>query len=272
MKVGAVIQRKNLKTATAIILCLAAGVFAFSEGIVMETTPESLIRKIYIGGDRLRVDMAEDQYGAMGSIIFRRRPDADRLIVLDKSEKSYYELTSVEMEAVKAHIEQAMEMIKEILEGIPEDEREEAAPVIRSLLPPDYVGLVDIIDVEKSVVKEEEGIMVGGWKADRYAVYENGNKVNEAWFVEAGQFGLSGEDVGILKDFDEFLEIPAPGIVPGFLLSEIGGDALIPVRIIEIGGDGERLVMLEISEFRKDELDPGLFNIPEDYTRGEVEL
>lgn len=261
-----------MKTAAVIIFCMLSASLAFSGGIVMESTAESRIRKIHIGGDSLRVDMAEDQYGAMGSIIFRKGAAGDRLIVIDKAENSYYELTSAEMEAIKAHVRQATDMIRKMLEGIPEDEREEAVPVIRSLMPPDYAGLVDMIDVEKRVVKEETGISVGAWKADRYAVYENERKVSEAWFAEAGQFGLSGEDVSILRDFDEFLEMPAPGIVPGFLLSEINGKGLLPVRIIEIGEDDARIVMVEITEFRKQELPPGLFDVPEEYEKEELDF
>lgn len=241
-------------------------------GIVMASSGDSLIRSIYIDGDYMRMDMAEDGEDAGGKLIYRRGDEKNVMVIVDTAESSYYEITSEDMREIKKQIDEAVEMIRELLSQIPEDRREETEPLIRSLIPPEYSVFLDMLKTEKRVVKEKENAEISGYSADMYSVYRNDRKVTEAWFAGAEQFGLEAGDLRVLREFDEFLEIPAPGMVPGLLISEIGDDKSIPLRITELGDDGLRVNVLDVKKISSEDIPPSLFQVPEGFEKKEIGL
>ncbi len=262
---GNIIMLKLFFAVTAFLTILAP---AYS-GIIMTCSEESLISRILIEGDRLRIDIAEDGDGREGNLIFISETAVSRLIIIDNQESSYYEITSGDMERIKGQVAEALKVIKELMEGM-EDHGDEAIPLVRSLVPPEYAGLVDMIDVEQKVLRPESGIRAGEWVVDRYEVYQDGKKITEALFAGVEQFGLGARDFEVLREFDEFLEIPAPGMVPGFLISEVDDENLIPLRIAEFGEDDAKTLTLEIREFREDEINASEFDVPGGFERQEL--
>ncbi len=252
----------------AAILFLAFIIPSYA-GIIMTGSEESLISGILIEGGRLRIDMARDEEGREGKLIFRREREMSRLIIVDNLENSYYEITSGDMELIKGQVAEALKVIKELMEGM-EEQGDAAIPLVQSLVPPEYAGLVDMIDVEKEVILRESDIRMGDWLVDRYEVYRNDKKITEALFAGLEQFGLKARDFQILREFDEFLEIPAPGMVPGFLISEVGDDNAIPLRIAEFGDDEAITLTLEIIEFRQDGINASEFDVPGGFERREL--
>ncbi len=239
--------------------------------IVMRGSNESLISAVYIDGELLRIDIAESENSPSGMLVYRGN-SAGSLVIVDLYESSYYEITSTEMLAIKEQVARAVDIIKALIRDIPEEDREKAVPLIRGLIPPEYSGLLAMIDVEKRVVHEERNVRLGEWLCDKYSVYENSNKVTEAWFVSFEQLGVEKDDLKVLKDFDSFLEIPAPGMVPGFLISEVGYENGIPVRIVDLDDDGKAVPTLQIEKFSLEEVDRSVFEVPEGFKKQELSL
>lgn len=259
-----------LKFIFLLLVCLIS-LPELHSGIVMSGSEDSRIRKVLIDGNLLRIDLTSDDEGMEGSLVFNRE-DGDNLVIIDVNEKSYYVITSADMDAIKRQVDEAVRMIEEMISGIPEDEREKAEPIIMGLVPPEYAGLFEMMNIEKDVVLKDKDIPVGEWRADRYEIFHNGEKVTEAWFAGAEQFGLEARDFEVLREFDEFLEVPAPGMVPGFLFSEVDAEDSFPLRIEEFGDDDESVLTLEIIEFRREQIDPAEFKVPGGYSREELPL
>ncbi len=266
-------MRKNfmLKIVFFLLACLVS-LPNLHSGIVMTGSEESRISSVLIDGNLLRIDLAADEDGLEGSLIYGRDEDGDRLVIIDVSEKSYYVITSSDMEAIKKQVEEAVRMIEEMISEIPEEDRKEAEPILMGMVPPEYAGFFEMMNIEKEVVLKDRDVPVGEWRADRYEIFHNGEKVTEAWFAGAEQFGLGARDFEVLREFDEFLEVPAPGMVPGFLFSEVDVEDSFPLRIVDFGDDDERSLTLEIIEFRREQIDPAEFRVPEGYSRGALPL
>ncbi len=241
-------------------------------GIVMTGSEDSMVRNIFIDGDVMRIDIihVEGEEKGRGHLIFRFDSAGSVLTVVDLEDDSYYEITSRDMQLVKDQVAQALKMIEEVLKNIPEDQREKSLPLIRGLIPPEYLGLLDMVDATQRVEKKQAGVRVGDWVCDVYAVYENDTVISRAWFADVGQFGLEIGDFRILEKFDEFLEIPAPGLVPGFLISEAGDGNSIPLKILEVDDDGTETSIVEVRQFSRQSINPSTFEVPEGLTKQEL--
>ncbi len=250
-----------MKLLIAAIICFLA-IGAVETGVVLTGEEGTLVRRIFIKAHYIRIDMQDPEEGTSGRMVYRNIEGEKLLTVIDEEASAYYEISASDMDNIKKGLDDFIEGLKTALKEMPEENRK--------LLPPEYSEMLRMDKLTRRVVREKRGVEFGAWTCDEYVVYQNGAKMSKAMVVDVKQLGLSSGDFNMLREIDEFIKTPAPGLVVGFMSSDIKDRNVVPVKIVEFDGEVEGAVSLSIKSIQKQKIAPSVFDVPGNMKRKEL--
>jgi len=196
-------------------------------------------------------------------IIYRK--DKDAVYMVDVSAKSYTEMTRADVKKAGDRMQEAREKMQEAMKNMPPEQRAMMEKMMGGIVPsaPPVAS--------KMEYKKTGSSKSGNWKTDEYDGFRDGSKSSHLWIVDYGKLGVSREDFAVLKELGDFfssLKISSPmdfmketETLPGF-----------PVRSQTFGENGKESVTMEVTEFKKEEIPPSHFDIPDQYTRKKLDI
>jgi hypothetical protein len=235
-----------------LISSLTAGVYM--NGTVKDEGKTNQM-EMFVEKDRLRFQST----GEMGEQVFIYRADLDKFWTVNNGK--YMEMTREDMKQMGAQMDNAMKMMEEKMQDLPDDQKRLMQQYMKGKMPGQ-----EMADAEKSktiwkkVVKEE----VNNWECEKF----ESNDGETTWTVEPDQIGLTKDDFQVfesvqgffsefMKDNDSFLKYSAPD----------DSDGLSGFPVKSISASGQEHVMNEIT---KKELDNKLFELNKEWKKQDM--
>lgn len=255
-------MKSPILSAASLALCLAMSPLA---GVTLVQTYQELDGKspavsntIHLDKDRVRINT-----GADSNQYFIYRGDKKTFLTVNLADKSYMEITEKEFQEMFAKMDEAMKKMKENLEKMPPEQRKMMEGMMAKMMPG------GVADAPKTHYKKVgAGGKINGWDTDKYEGAREGAKHSEIWTAPPKELNLADADFQVLKDMARFFEKFAKNL-EGMLGDKSNGLEGMPVKTITYKG-GKAGFRSELKEAKKENLAPGLFEVPAGLTRKQM--
>jgi len=235
-----------------LISSLTAGVYM--TGTVKDEGKTSKM-EMFVEKDRLRFQSA----GEMGEQIFIYRGDLDKFWTVNNGK--YMEMTREDMKQMGAQMNDAMKMMEEKMQDLPDDQKKLMQQYMKGKMPGQ-----EMADTEKSktVWKRIGKEKINNWECAKF----ESNDGQTTWTVEPDQIGLTKDDFQVfesvqdffgefMKDNDSFLKYSATD----------DSDGLSGFPVKSVSNSGEEHLMNEIT---KKKLDGNLFELEKNWVKEDM--
>lgn len=221
-----------------------AGVVLTFENHVGDTQGQTMVMKVE--GLRLRMDLPSEQDGASTSMIFLG--DEDRLLAVNHSEKSYFQLDEETVTALADRLgggmEQAMAAMQEQLKNLPPEQRAVAEKMMKERMP-QMAGASQVAVAKPDIRRTSNRATVAGVACVDFEVWRGGvreqvmcvadwSKVPDARQAMAAMEAMAGFSERVLGVLQEKMggQLGMPSN-PFAELEALGG---LPIRVREYDG------------------------------------
>lgn len=220
------------------------------------------------GMSRMEVtSLSSDEAGGM---IFREQ--GSEFIAIDHEEKEYYVIDEAAMERIGRQMNSAMQQMQQALEEMPPEQRAMAEQMMKQHLPAPTEKPAPL-----KVTKTGAGDTINGFDCDYYEVQQNGAKVRElcitGWDDIDGGREVADSMISMAAFFERMAEQFSAG--PGMdvmgeqrdlfrHMRELEG---YPVLSREFDDDGRLESESRLKSAKRADIDPALFNPPQDYKK-----
>ncbi len=265
----------------SVFLCLTLSAPAsLNAGVVMVNSHESFqhaeqatTTKVFVDSDRVRIETE----GEMGRSVMIFRGDKQTMWIIAPDKKSYQELTKEQVdrfgEQVGDRMAEMRKQMEEQLKNMPPERRAMVEKMMKSRMGGMPAATAPTSKTGYSLVAS--GQQVNQWTCDKYEGVRDGEKRRDIWTVPPGEVGFEASDFEVMKQMAEFIKglsqfgggqaeqqtpfrVGAGGDGPDF--------SGVPVR--QIGyRDGRPSSRSEIKEFRREDFDAAIFEVPGGYKK-----
>jgi Domain of unknown function (DUF4412) len=240
-----------IMTALLLVSSLTAGVYM--NGTVKHSGKLSKM-EMFAEKDRLRFQSNEDG----GQQIFIYRGDLDKFWSVENGK--YMEMTREDLKQMGAQMNDAMKMMNEKMEGLPEDQKKLIEQYMKGKMPDQSMG-----QAEKTTWKKVGSEKINNWECSKF----ESNDGQTAWTIDPEKVGLTKDDFQVfesvqeffsefMKDNDSFLKYAAT--------NDSNGLSGFPVKSISSGE--EHL----INEITKKTLDSKLFELEKGWEKQDMPM
>jgi len=269
---------KSFALAITCLVVLACAFAAPQAGTVMvvetwsyDQYSESGTRTWYLEGNRARVDFKGKESDA--SVIYRLE-DKDNAVmwVINNQSSEYSELDKKAIKNAYGQMQQQMEMMDTYMVKMSVEDRENIKQQYRQQIrQANRLMTFEERGKKMSYEKVEGGVDINGWASDHYKGIFKKDVYEEVWVADWKTIGVDQTDVAVLNGMGELFKGFAGDMIPLVDKKTKDGDLSgFPVKAVFFE-DGEKYLRREVKEVRKEDLDAGLFELPEGLTKLENE-
>jgi hypothetical protein len=250
-----------------------AGTVVVVEAWAYDQYSESGTRTWYLDENRARVDFKGKENDV--TVIYRLE-DKDNPVmwVIDNAASEYTELDKDLIKKAYGQMQQQMEMMDNYLAGMSVDERDQVKQQYKKQIR-QANKLMDFEERAKkmSYEKVEGGVDMNGWASDHYKGLFKKELYEEVWVADWKTLGVEQTDVAVLNGMADLFKGFAGDMIPLIDKEIEGGDGKLngfPVKTV-LYEDGAKYMRKEVKEVRKEDIDAGLFELPEGLDKTESE-
>ena len=231
-----------------------------SDGAVTESV------KLYAQSGKIRMEDIGDTSGQRMSMIFVGK----EFIVVDHDEKSYVVMDEAMVQEMGVKVNAAMEQMRAQLADMPPEQR----AMVEQMMQGQMAGMME--SAEESLPTRVEEMGSGSWQSGpctEYAIFAGEQKTQQICAAPLSEIEGAEEAMLAFRHMAKFINSLAesmPGPLgesmaenPMGLIDQIDG---FPVRTLDYV-DGHVSSETTLSSVEDMDLDPGLFGVPEGYTR-----
>ena len=251
-----------------IILSLSAAALPLSAGVHLtyQTTGSAEAassQDVYVSATAFRIDIKGKMLDQ--SVIFRA--DKELLWIVDRSEKTYAELTKEDMKALRESVEEAMKMMEEQLQHLPPEQQE----MMKQMMGEEMPGAEPALKYRKVA----SGEMVKSWKCDHYEATAGASKKLDLWTTDWDGLGVDEGEFKVLEGigelFEGFEDMDVSFLQMG---SGKGGEEAVPyagfpVKMINYDDDGSTTTT-QLSGVKTGAIPSDRFDLPPDLKKEEM--
>lgn len=269
---------KSFALAITCLVVLACAFAAPQAGTVMvveawsyDQYSESGTRTWYLEENRARVDFKGKESDV--SVIYRLE-DKDNAVmwVINNQASEYTELDKKTIKDAYGQMQQQMEMMDTYMAKMSVEERENLKQQYRQQIrQANRLMTFEERGKKMSYEKVDGGVDINGWASDHYKGIFKKDVYEEVWVADWKTIGVEQTDVAVLNGMGELFKGFAGDMIP--LVDKKTKDGSLsgfPVKAVFFE-DGEKYMRREVKEVRKEDLDPGLFELSEGLTKLENE-
>lgn len=255
------LRRWSIPLGVAVVVGVVPGVWA---GTVIGVKTVYFVERraeetatIYLDKDRVRFDALED--GRPTTLIFRVDENGEPLCwVIDKTSKTYAEITGADAERIQAEGARARERLDERMENSPPEQREKmkrAMDASRLAIAGQLVG-VRFDEVAR-------GVRLDKWTCTQYEAYVGDQKQEDLWTADEETLGLRASEVEALRQMGLLFSKFSTQTNAFFQIgrTDEGGFRGFPVIVVEYE-NGRKRERSEVTSVRREKLDPAVFDLP----------
>lgn len=219
---------------------------------------------VYVDEKSVRIDSNEG--GGNFSIIYLARDEKPVYWIIDRRERTYFEIDRETMVKTRRDLEQSIETMRRQMKGVPPAQREQMERTMKQNM--ERLGFTDT-PVEYAAVSR--GVEVGEWRCNHYQGERDGTKVEEVWAAKASDMGIRPAEIAALGEMAEMFEGTGQDMPAFFSFAREGrGDVStyegFPVIVVTYA-DGKRHEKSQVTEVRREKLEKDFFDLPEGLTR-----
>lgn len=251
-----------------VVLTLVMLASPVEAGLLMVYEQESYDRPgkeamtVYMEKDRMRTETG----GGGADRVFIFRGDKKLYWIIDDRERSYTEITRQDLKKLKDKMDEAARTLDEQMKNMPPEQRKMVIAMMKDRMPK---------QPPKTVYRKvASGVTVNRWVCDQYDGVVGGEKKEEVWTADPGQFDLRPEEVQVFDSLREFSEEFSKQGMPFYRIETEKGNtgdgyAGVPVRSIRFS-HGKKVERMELTGVERKEVAPSLFELPAGYTKKEM--
>ena len=234
-----------------------------SESVGGETSDSSTMT-VVIEGDDLRLDLPTTAGDDQQSLVILYRADVGVVGLVRHEKRVYIELDRETFESVVKDLDAVRGKIDELLQKVPEEQRQRAALRLREGVEPRSEIVLEAVDGNETV---------GSWSCRSWRVIRDGVIVQELATTEAEELGIGPAEAAVMIGFSNlFTDVTAElGAGFGRLLRNIPFLALddptqwpVQTRFVQ---DGQVFRQVTVTDVRRVETDASTFAVPPDYEK-----
>ena len=183
-------ELKGLVLYVMITLLLASSLTAgvYMNGTVKHGDKMSKM-EIFAEKGRLRFQSS----GEMGQQIFIYRGDLDKFWSVENGK--YMEMTREDLKRMGAQMNDAMKMMNEKMEGLPDDQKKLMEQYMKGKMPGQSMG-----QAEKTTWKKVGSEKINNWECSKF----ESNDGQTAWTIDPEEVGLTKDDFQVFESVQEF--------------------------------------------------------------------
>jgi hypothetical protein len=240
------------------------------------TDETSYSGRLYVDGDRVRMEGAsrDGKEVSEGALLYRSDPEA--LLVLDAGQHTYFEMTRADAKRIGSAIDAARSQMLAQMEKLSPEQRAAFQEAL------DGFGAGDLTKGGKDKTPPEPARAVPTGSSDTisghachgFDVVRGNKKIAEACVATWEELGLAPADVAGLRKLATFQEQmlsevhlggidSAPGSEVFAVMDQIKG---LPLRVRSFPS-GKQPIVMRVVQIDHKEIDPKLFQVPPGYTK-----
>jgi hypothetical protein len=256
-----------------IVLALAftavrAGTVLVVESWAYDQYSESGATTMYLGDDKVRVEFTGKE-NVVHLLYDMTNTGAPVMWMMNPGEQSYVKMDSKTLEKTRAKIQEFMESVESYWMKMTPEERNEMTARYRKEMRRANDVLKHDQRMKKMVYeKVASGEKVKTWTCEHVKGMVDKEPYKEIWVAPWGDLGVEPVDLAVLTKLSQAFKAFGGDDLPFNGQKVSGSDAPLdgfPVKTIYFE-DGNKYLRQELKEIRKEELDPKLFTIPEEFT------
>ncbi len=261
---------KNFSSLIVIVFTLFLFTFNAEAGTILVSSQQSQnhpedtsVSKAYIDKNRMRAESKE--HNGDVTIIFLN--DKQVFWSIDNRKRTYTEFTKKDVIQMKTQMDEAMKQFQEQMKNMPQEQRAMMEQMMKGKMPSQ--------SPKTTFRKTASNIKINKWTCDKYEGYLEGIKTKEIWTTDWRNLGLSREDFNVMQGMSEFFEELTQNKSLFFKAGSKDwekeqGYPGIPVKTVSYS-NGQIKHINELKQIRKQDLDPSLFELPEGFTKKNIQ-
>jgi len=217
---------------------------------------------VYMDKDRMRTETK----GGSADQVFIFRGDKKLYWMIDNRERTYTEITREDLKKLKGKMDEATRTLDEQMKNMPPEQRKMMEAMMKDRMPK---------QPPKTVFRKvASGVTVNRWVCDQYDGVIGGEKKEEVWTADPGQFDLRPEEVQVFDSLREFSEEFSKQGMPFYRIEKEKGKkgddyTGVPVRMIRFSR-GKKVERMELTGVQRKEVAPSMFELPAGYKKKEM--
>ncbi len=264
-----VIKSITLVITGLMILCCAvaaphAGTVMVVDAWAYDQDSESGTGTYYLEENHARVDFKGKESDV--TLIYRLDLDKPVLWIIENQASRYTELDQDTVNKAYGEMQQQIEMMDNYMAKMSAEERDQIKKQYRKQIRQANKLLTFEERAKKmSYEKVESGVDVNGWACDYYKGMFQKALYEDIWVADWKTLGVEQKDVAVLNGVAKIFKGFAGDMLPLVDKKMEGGEDKIngfPVKAV-LYEDGTKYMKKEIKEIRSENLDAGLFELPE---------